>query len=96
MIKVLLASQVMSADELCLILDFPKLREHLKERHAAIAGLVPTLQKWIKSAERKRQLSRQRQAINRRTEAVPPPSRAYPESPRTWNDPRLVRNLSDE
>ena len=96
-VKLLLAKQAVAADELGEVLDCPKLKEHLKERHAAVAGLIPKLQKWVKAAERKQQLERQRVAASRRHDRQPtPPRRSYPESPVTWNDPRYVRRLSDE
>jgi hypothetical protein len=53
-IMLLLAKEVMSAETLGEILDTPQLREHLKERRAAIAALVPKVQKWIKAEEHKR------------------------------------------
>jgi len=96
-VKLLLAKQAMSVDELGVVLDCPKLKEHLKERHAALAGLIPKLQKWVKSAERKRQLEQQRVVASRRHDRqTAPPRRSYSETFVTWNDPRYVRRLSDE
>jgi hypothetical protein len=96
-IKLLLSQQVMSADELGEILDCPKLREHLKERQASLAALIPKLQKWVKAVERKRQLEQQRQVVNdRSSQRLPSPPRPYSESNEIGNNPRSIRRLSDE
>ncbi len=50
LIKLFIRNQVIAADVFGGILDTPKLRAHLKERRAAIVALLPTLQKWVKSA----------------------------------------------
>lgn len=97
-IKLLLDKQVTSADALGEVLDTPKLREHLKERRAAIAALVPRVQKWVKAEERKRHLEQQRQLVARKNQShAPIPVRApRPERRVVWNDPRNVRSLSNE
>ena len=94
-IKLLLGNEVMSMDCLGEILDLPKLREHLKERRAAISALVPRVQKWVTAEERKRQLERnKRTAVPTRAKLpLPPP---VSETTVIWNDPRYVRRLSDE
>jgi hypothetical protein len=58
MIKPLLKKQVMPTDALGEILDTPALREQLREIRAAIAMLVPKLQKWVKREERKRKMGK--------------------------------------
>jgi hypothetical protein len=96
-IKLLLAKEVMSAETLGGILDTPQLREHLKERRAAIAALVPKVQKWVKAEERKRQREQERLAAARRgSRGNSPPRPPEPERRVIWNDPRYVRSLSDE
>jgi hypothetical protein len=93
-VKLLLEKGVMSADCLGEILDTPKLREHLKDRRAAIAALVPKMQKWVKAEERKRQHEQKRRTAVTRP-AQPPPAPVY-EHTVIWNDPRCVRRFGDE
>ncbi len=95
-IKLLIEKKVMPADSLGEILDTPKLRKHLKERRAAIAALVPRMQKWIKAEERKRVLENARQAAARVRSRQASPPRAAVEQQEIWKDPRNVRRLSDE
>lgn len=64
-IKMLIEGKVLSVESMGDILDTPKLREHLKERRAAIAGLVPKLHKWVKTEERRSRIERQNQAATR-------------------------------
>jgi len=78
-IKLLRKKEVMSADSLGEILDAPRLRKHLKPRHAAIAALVPRMQKWIKSETRRRQREQVRQGATRSLGRQPSPPRAAPE-----------------
>jgi len=81
---------VIPAETLGEILDTPKLKEHLKERRAALAALVPKLQKWVTAEERKRRLAQQQAASRNRPHPIAP--RPDPPEPHvTWNDPRLVR-----
>lgn len=97
LVKLLLAQQVMSAAELGEIVDCPKLREHLIDRHASLATMMPKLQKWVKTVARKRQLEQQRQTMNQRSSHhLRPPPRPYSESSEILNNPRSVRRLSDE
>ena len=95
-IKLLREKDVMPPDSLGEILDTPKLREHLKERRAAIAALVPKMQKWVKAEQRKRQREKDRQTAARLAHKQTPPSRISPEPRVVWNDPRYVRRLSDD
>lgn len=47
-IKLLRVREVIPGDALGEVLDTPKLRQHLKDRRAAIASYVPQLVKWLK------------------------------------------------
>ncbi len=94
-VKLFREKDVIPVETLGEILDTPKLKEHLKERRAALAALVPKLQKWITADERKRRLAQQQAAARNRPRPVAPRP-DLPEPRVTLNDPRLVRRLSDE
>ena len=97
LIKLFREKEVIPAESLAKILDTPRLREHLKERHAAIVSFVPQLAKWVKAdlrAQSRAQMNDRSRAKNSKTtvsDAVPPPD-PY----RSYRGEHVVRQLSDE